>query len=120
MLKGSKPSFRFENSVFFCIINLWLTNVIQEYAVMPQETACLILSSFLDSENCSATDRDNSGAIFLAPVIWRGLDNKTGSRDSDGNVPNVNWNSGNRKVYVNWYGPDSSNDDLRSRSEVSA
>jgi hypothetical protein len=48
------------------------------------------------------------------------LGNKTGSRNSDGNVPNVNWNSDNRKVYVNWYNPDNCNDNLRSRSEVSA
>jgi hypothetical protein len=74
---------------------------------------------YLDSENCSATDRDNSGVAFLASVIWKGLDNKTGSRNRDGNVPRVNWNPDNRKIYVNWYNPDNSNDNLRSRSEVS-
>lgn len=47
------------------------------------------------------------------------LGNKTGSHNSDDNVPNVNWNPENRKVYVNWYNPDNSNDNLRSRSEVS-
>lgn len=47
------------------------------------------------------------------------LDNKTGSRNQDGNVPNVNWNPDNRKVHVNWYNPDNTNDNLRSRSEVS-
>ena len=44
---------------------------------------------------------------------------KNGSRNSDGNVPYVGWDSDNRKVYVNWYNPDNSNDNLRSRSEVS-
>ena len=44
--------------------------------------------------------------------------NKTGSRNSDGNVPNANWNSD--KFKVNWYSPDNSNDSIRSRSEVSA
>jgi hypothetical protein len=53
-------------------------------------------------------------------VTWTKSGNKTGSRNSDGNVPNVNWNPDNRKVYVNWYNPDNSNDNLRSRSEVSA
>jgi hypothetical protein len=45
---------------------------------------------------------------------------KTGSRNQNGNVPNVNFNSDNRKINVNWYNPDNSNDNLRSRSEVSA
>lgn len=43
----------------------------------------------------------------------------TGSRNSDSNVPNVNWNPDNRKVYVNWYNPDNRNDNLRTRAEVS-
>lgn len=47
------------------------------------------------------------------------LDNKTGSRNSDGNVPNVNFNLANGKVYVGYYNPDNCNDNLRSRSEVS-
>jgi len=47
------------------------------------------------------------------------LSNITGSHNQDGNVPNVNWNSDNRKVNVNWYNPDNHNDYLRSRSEVS-
>ncbi len=42
---------------------------------------------------------------------------KTGSRYSNGNVPNVNWNDD--KLNVNWYNPDNANDDLRSREEVS-
>lgn len=41
----------------------------------------------------------------------------TGSRYSDGNVPNVNWNDG--KMNVNWYNPGNANDNLRARSEVS-
>ena len=43
----------------------------------------------------------------------------TGSRNSDGHVPNVNWNVDNRKLNVNWYNPDNANDNLRSRAEVS-
>lgn len=43
-----------------------------------------------------------------------------GSRDSDGNVPNVHWNPDNRKVNVNWYDPDNSNQDGGVRREVSA
>jgi len=50
--------------------------------------------------------------------MW--LYKKTGSRNVDGNVPNVNWNAGNRKVYVNWYNCDNRNDNWRARSEVSA
>ena len=46
--------------------------------------------------------------------------NITGSRSSNGNVPNVNWNAGNRKVYVKWCSPGHANENLRSRSEVSA
>ena len=48
------------------------------------------------------------------------LGNITGSRNSDGNVPNVNFNSDNRKVYVNCYNLDNANGNLRSRSEVPA
>jgi len=47
------------------------------------------------------------------------LGNKTGSRNQDGNVPDVNWNSDNREVYVNWYNSDNANGNIRSRSEVS-
>jgi len=47
------------------------------------------------------------------------LGNITGSRNSNGNVPNVNFDSGNNKVHVNWYNPDNASDNLRSRSEVS-
>ena len=47
------------------------------------------------------------------------LDNITGSRNSNGNVPNVNFNPDNRKVYVNWNNPDNANDNVRARSEVS-
>lgn len=40
------------------------------------------------------------------------------SRDSDGNVPKVNWNQDNSKVNVNWYYSDNRNENLRSRLEV--
>ena len=39
------------------------------------------------------------------------------SRNSDGNVPNVNWNDD--KLQVNWYNSDNANDNLRVREEVS-
>lgn len=42
---------------------------------------------------------------------------KDGSRNSDGNVPNGNWNSD--KFYVNWYNTDNRNDNLRPREEIS-
>jgi hypothetical protein len=45
--------------------------------------------------------------------------NATGSHNANGNVPNVNWNSDNRKLNVNWYNPQNANDNLRSRAEVS-
>ena len=41
----------------------------------------------------------------------------SGSRNSDGNVPNCNWNDG--KFYVNWYNADNRNSNLRSRVAVS-
>jgi len=41
----------------------------------------------------------------------------TGSRYRDGNVPNVNFNSNDRKVNVNWTNPDNANDNLRSRQK---
>lgn len=40
-----------------------------------------------------------------------------GSRNTDGNVPNVNFNDS--KVYVNNYNPDNHNDNLRAREVVS-
>lgn len=42
---------------------------------------------------------------------------KTSSRYSDGNVPNVNWNDD--KVNVSWNNPTNRNDNLRSRAAVS-
>ncbi len=41
----------------------------------------------------------------------------TGSRDSDGDVLNANWNDG--KFQVNWNNPDNRNDNWRVRQEVS-
>jgi len=52
-------------------------------------------------------------------VKWTESDNLTGSRNSDGNVPNVNWNPDNRKLKVNWYNPGNANDNLRAREVVS-
>jgi len=50
-------------------------------------------------------------------VTWTECGTNTGSRNSDGNVPNANWNDG--KFYVNWYNADNSNSNLRARVEVS-
>ena len=44
-------------------------------------------------------------------------DKISGSRYSNGNVPNVNFN--NDKVSVNYYNPDNYNENLRARAEVS-
>jgi len=52
-------------------------------------------------------------------VIWMKSDNATGSRNADGNVPNVNWNADNGKLNVNWYNPRNANGNLRARAEVS-
>lgn len=46
-------------------------------------------------------------------------DKLTGSRYSDGNVPNVNWDENYGKLHVNRYNPDNANDNLRARVEVS-
>lgn len=40
-----------------------------------------------------------------------------GSRNNDGNVPNVNWNDD--KLKVNYCNPDNGNGNLRARAEVS-
>jgi len=42
---------------------------------------------------------------------------QAGSRTTNGNVPNVNFHNG--KVHVNYYHASNSNNDVRSRSEVS-
>jgi len=44
-------------------------------------------------------------------------DKVSGSRYSDGNVPNVNWNSDNDKFNVNYYHPDNANPNLRAREK---
>jgi hypothetical protein len=41
---------------------------------------------------------------------------KCGSRNSDGNVPNSNWNDGQAKL--NWYNTGNRNEDLCGREEV--
>lgn len=43
----------------------------------------------------------------------------SGSRYSDGNVPNVDWIGHDDKLYVYWYHPDYAYDGLRSRQVVS-
>ncbi len=41
----------------------------------------------------------------------------SGSRYSGGNVPLVNWNPDNRKLYVNWYNVTNADFNLRARAE---
>lgn len=68
--------------------------------------------------NTARRRRDNSSNFVKGCWrIWTGQGNKTGSRNADGNVPNVNWNDD--KLNVNWTNPDNQNDNLRSRAEVS-
>ena len=43
----------------------------------------------------------------------------SGSRDSDGDVPRVDWYADDRKLCVGWYGMSSSSSDIRARAEVS-
>ena len=43
----------------------------------------------------------------------------TGSRVSDGGVPDVRWDSDDRRVCVSWYSPGNSYGNIRSRSAVS-
>jgi len=45
-----------------------------------------------------------------------GINQITGSRNLDSNVPIVNFNAG--KAHVNWNYPDNRNDKWRARSEV--
>ncbi|MFA6136346.1 MAG: hypothetical protein WC705_03265 [Candidatus Paceibacterota bacterium] len=60
---------------------------------------------------------DNAENYFLIFGEWMESDNI--SRNLDGNVPNVNWNGSNDKLNINYYNSDNSNDNLRSRTEVS-
>ena len=55
--------------------------------------------------------------IILKKIIGEtdGVRQLTGSRYLDGHVPNVNWNDD--KLNVNWYNPDNTNDNLRSRQK---
>lgn len=55
--------------------------------------------------------------FYRSPVIWMATGNFSGSRNSDGNVPNVNWYDD--KLKVNWINPDNSNSNWRSREVVS-
>jgi hypothetical protein len=61
-------------------------------------------------------------AYFLATGKHLDVKNITicsGSRDSGGYVPGVDWSSGHRGVHVSWYDPDNRSGSLRSRSAVS-
>jgi hypothetical protein len=61
---------------------------------------------------------DNAENNFLIFGEIDGIKQNSGSRNSDGNVPNVNFNDD--KVNVNWYNSSNANSNLRARSvEVS-
>jgi hypothetical protein len=64
--------------------------------------------------------RENAEDLkFRSSVANDGIQTKYGSRNADGNVPNVNWNPDNGNLNVNWYSSGNANANLRSRSEVS-
>ncbi len=84
-----------------------------------QETAYLILVELKAHELRPSPAGQPRKFIFLdLPVIRMKL-SKRGSRNSDGNVPNINWNSYSDKLNVNNYNPDNFNDNIRARVEVS-
>lgn len=87
---------------------------------VASETACLILASIWLGKLLRLDGANTDNFTQKLSVNWMELGNKTGSRNRDGNVPNANWNSDSRRVYVNWYNPGNANSNLRSRSEVSA
>lgn len=85
------------------------------------------------NKNQSAAQRERAGCkdntllerLLMGLVVWlKGqghLDRKTvtlcaGSRDSDGNVPRVSFDTDNGEVYVIWYSPDCRSALLRARS----
>jgi len=64
-------------------------------------------------KNVAGLSRITQKSHFLVFGENDEIKQNSGSRDSDGNVPNVNWNSD--KVNVNWNHPSNANDNLRSR-----
>jgi len=53
--------------------------------------------------------------MHMAPGDPDGVRQRTGSRNSNGNVPKSNWNDD--KFQLNWYNSDNRNDNLRSREK---
>ncbi len=66
--------------------------------------------------NNSDMSRQTQEVLKRFPVIMMRSGKK---RNSDGNVPNVNWNGNYDKLHVNWYNADNRKDNIRSREEVS-
>jgi len=61
-------------------------------------------------------------AYFLATKKHLDIENITlcsGSRYSGGCVPGVDWSADDRKLFVDWYGPQHRHSDLRARAVVS-
>jgi hypothetical protein len=72
-----------------------------------------------DAHERSRFEPDNAENHFLVFGEIDGIKQNSGSRNSDGNVPNVNFNDD--KVNVNWYNSSNANSNLRARSvEVSS
>ena len=94
---------------------------------------CRTVEADEKNKNLSANQLrlQNHQSITLPERLWLGagffvttgqhLDVKNitlcaGSRDSDGDVPDVYWDPDGREVYVLWYSPGDHDDGLRSRS----
>ena len=68
--------------------------------------------------NNSEMNRRTQIALHKAVGDIDEIGQTSGSRNSDGNVPNVNWNDD--KLNVNWYNVDNANDNLRAREVASS
>jgi hypothetical protein len=72
----------------------------------------MLHKKFPDGSGSNADNFEKRLSVNMGEISQKG----TGSRYSDGNVPNVNWND-DSKMNVNWYNPDNRNDNLRSRQK---
>lgn len=100
---------------------IWLRDRVEADEETKNQSARQIISAGMKGTTCA--ERLGAGLWFHWRTT-RQLDIEnitlcTGSRNANDNIPNVNWNTDNRKVYVNRYNPDNSNENLRTRVEVS-
>jgi hypothetical protein len=92
--------------------------VFDKITICREKRNCLLNSFWVIPINIAGLSRGDSENPFWIFGEIDGIKQNSGSRYSDGNVPNVNFNDG--KVNVNRYDPSNSNDNLRSRlAEVS-